>query len=77
MGGIQGEVERISNRLLPCSIEPDVGLDPVTLSSRPELKPRVRHLTVSPTYSLNCHLIPLFKSLMFLSIVDLHNSQNH
>ena len=27
------------------SVEPHPGLDPMTLRSRPELKPRVRHLT--------------------------------
>ena len=36
--------ERIPSRLYAVRVEPDVGLDLTSVSSRPEPKPRVRHL---------------------------------
>jgi len=42
-GGAEGERESQADS--PLSSEPDTGLDPITLRSEPEPKPRGRHPT--------------------------------
>ena len=66
MRGANGEGERISIRL---STEPEAGLDPTTLGSLPEPKPRVRSLTNCTTQT------PLFISFLRQKIP--HSSHSH
>ena len=48
MRGAEGEREKISSRL-HTHVEPDTGLNLMTLRSQPELKPRVGHSTECTT----------------------------
>ena len=63
-GGAERETERIPSKLRTVSTEPDVGLKPTNMRSRPELKSRVGHSANRATnvpqnyFSFEMHILP-------------------